>query len=140
MATSKVISKAEPKKKLHLVSSTDQQREARLQRMRDSQNRRLSSETEEQREASQNYHSQRSISQRHIHRSSCLTRQQSERDAEVSSDIASVNYPRCSTCLEQFPGMKLHCDACLVLNVNAVVGMSMSQRMCMLKMIDIFLN
>ena len=26
------------------------------------------------------------------------------------SDIASANCPRCSTCLEQFPGMKLHCD------------------------------
>ena len=26
------------------------------------------------------------------------------------SDIASANCPICSTCLEQFPGMKLHCD------------------------------
>ena len=47
------------------------------------------------------------------------------------SDIASVNCTRCSTCLEQFPGMKRHV---MLLNVNAVIGTSMSQRMCLLKL------
>ena len=33
-----------------------------------------------------------------------------EKILKFLSDIASANCPICSTCLEQFPGMKLHCD------------------------------
>ena len=36
------------------------------------------------------------------------------------SDIASVNCPRCSTCLEQFPGMKKLRMCMLELKTNMV--------------------
>ena len=42
-----------------------------------------------------------------------------EKILKFLSDIASANCPICSTCLEQFPGMKLHCDGT---EVHAVVG------------------
>ena len=60
------------------------------------------------------YHSQRSISQRPTQDQPYIPQfdQPAVREnmLKFHSDVASVNCPRCSTCLEQFPGMKLHCD------------------------------
>ena len=33
-----------------------------------------------------------------------------EKMLKFHSDIASINCPKCSTCLEQFHVLKLHCD------------------------------
>ena len=60
------------------------------------------------------YYSQRSISQRPAQEQPYIPLFDQpavrEKVLKFHSDIASVNRPRCSACLEQFPGMKLHCD------------------------------